>query len=155
MIIKGEQFVAKKLVDTGNGRGHIPLPEAVRFLSADLVRLKRMEYFAKAFFTRGEQEGAELTCMVFLVILLYIVHLLTMVHRLSSIKRLSHQGLHRQAKSWSRRTIWRPNKHHRNTKSHISLSGRTPTRVFSHIEIFRCSRNALSFWQTVCNYHGL
>src|ERR1700679_2573761 len=99
MIIKGEQFVAKKLVDTGNGRGHIPLPEAVRFLSADLVRLKRMEYFAKAFFTRGEQEGAELTCMVFLVILLYIVHLLTMVHRLSSIKRLSHQGLHRQAKS--------------------------------------------------------
>ncbi|KAN0111405.1 hypothetical protein V8E52_008561 [Russula decolorans] len=54
-------FVAKKLIDTGNGRGHVPLPEAVRFLSADLVRLKRMEYFSKAFFTRGEREGAELT----------------------------------------------------------------------------------------------
>ena len=69
MIINGEQFVAKKLVDTGNGRGHVPLPEAVRFLSADLVRLKRMEYFAKAFFTRGVQEGAELTCTVFLLTL--------------------------------------------------------------------------------------
>ncbi|KAN0109248.1 Protein kinase-like domain containing protein [Russula decolorans] len=61
IIIAGEQFVAKKLIDTGNGRGHVPLPEAVRFLSADLVRLKRMEYFSKAFFTRGEREGAELT----------------------------------------------------------------------------------------------
>jgi len=67
MIIKGEQFVAKKLIDTGNGRGHVPLPEAVQFLSADLIRLKRMEYFAKAFFTRGEREGAELTCTIFLV----------------------------------------------------------------------------------------
>lgn len=67
MIIEGEQFVAKKLVDTGKGRGHVPLPDAVRFLSADLIRLKRMDFFAKAFFTRGEQDGAELTCMIFFV----------------------------------------------------------------------------------------
>ena len=65
MIIKGKQFVAKKLVDTRNGRGCVSLPEAVRLLSADLVRLKRMEYFAKAFFARGEQEGADLTCAIF------------------------------------------------------------------------------------------
>lgn len=93
MIIKGEQFVAKKLIDTGNGRGHVPLPEAVQFLSADLVRLKRMEYFAKEFFTRGEQEGAELTCIVFLITY-YAECLLTMVCRLPSLKRLSHQDLH-------------------------------------------------------------
>jgi hypothetical protein len=67
MIIEGERFVAKKLVDTGNGRGHVPLPETVRLLSADLVRLKRMEYFTKAFFARGEQERAELTCAIFLI----------------------------------------------------------------------------------------
>lgn len=75
MIIEGDQFVAKKLIDTGNGRGHVSLPEAVRFLSADLVRLKRMEYFAKAFFTRGEREGAELTRMTFLITASQYIHL--------------------------------------------------------------------------------
>jgi hypothetical protein len=67
MIIEGEQFVAKKLVDTRNGRGRVSLPEAVRLLLADLVRLKRMEYFANAFFARGERERAELTCAIFLI----------------------------------------------------------------------------------------
>ena len=67
MIIKGEQFVAKKLVDTGNGQGHVPLPEAVLLLSVDLVQLRQMEYFAKVFFTWGEQEGAELTCEMILI----------------------------------------------------------------------------------------
>jgi hypothetical protein len=72
MIIGGEEFVAKKLVDTGNGRGHVPLPEAVWLLSVNLVRLKRMVYFAKAFFICGEQEGAKLTCMFFFVAYTYI-----------------------------------------------------------------------------------
>ena len=65
MIIKGEQFVAKKLVDTRNDCGCVPLPEAVWVLSADLVWLKWMEYFVKAFCAQGEQEGAELTCVIF------------------------------------------------------------------------------------------
>jgi hypothetical protein len=102
LIIKGSDnhcgraVCCQKLIDTGNGRGHVPLPEAVRFLSADLVRLKRMEYFSKAFFTRGEREGAELTCMIFLVtynLNIKAVHLLTMVCRLPSLRWLSHQGL--------------------------------------------------------------
>ena len=75
MIIEGDQFVAKKLVNTGNGRGHVSLPEAVQFLSADLIRLKRMEYFAKAFFTWGGQEGAELMRMTFLITASQYIHL--------------------------------------------------------------------------------
>ena len=67
MIIKGEQFVTKKLMDTRNGHGHVPLPEAVWLLSMDLVWLRQMEYFAQAFFTWGEQEGAELTCEIILI----------------------------------------------------------------------------------------
>jgi hypothetical protein len=66
MIIAGEEFVAKALVDVGRGHGDVSLDESVRFLSADLVRLKRMEYFAKAFFARVAQEGAETTCIIFL-----------------------------------------------------------------------------------------
>ena len=95
MLIKGEQFVAKKLVDMGNGRGPVPLPEAVRLLSADLVRMKWMEYFAKAFFARGEWEGTELSCE--------FVHShcssewepLTMFSSLPSLGWVSHQALHR------------------------------------------------------------
>jgi len=45
MLIKGEQFVAKKLINTGNGHGPVPLPEAFWLLSVDLVWLKQMEYF--------------------------------------------------------------------------------------------------------------
>ena len=64
MIIEGKQFVAKKLVDVENGHGNVPLPEAVWLLSADLVQLKQMDYFAKAFFACSEQEGAESTCTI-------------------------------------------------------------------------------------------
>ena len=39
----------------------------MRLLSADLIRLKRMENFSKDFFARGEQEGVELTCMIVFV----------------------------------------------------------------------------------------
>ena len=73
MIIEGEWFVAKKVVDIGNGHGNVPLPEAVWLLSADLVWLKWMDYFAKAFFAHSEQEGAELTCMISLFI--FDIHL--------------------------------------------------------------------------------
>ena len=65
MIIGGEEFVAKALVDVGRGHGDVSLDEAVQFLSADLVHLKRMEFFAKAFFAHIAQEGAETTCAIF------------------------------------------------------------------------------------------
>ena len=52
------------LVDIGHGHGNVSLQGATRLLSADLVRLKRMEFFAKAFFARVAQEGAEITCML-------------------------------------------------------------------------------------------
>jgi len=48
-------------VDVGRGHGDVTLDEAVQFLSADLVRLKRMDFFAKDFFARVAQEGAETT----------------------------------------------------------------------------------------------
>jgi hypothetical protein len=65
MIIAGEEFIAKELVDVGRGHGDVTLDEAVQFLSADLVRLKRMDFFAKDFFARVAQEGAETTCAMF------------------------------------------------------------------------------------------
>jgi hypothetical protein len=52
MIIDGKEFVAKALVDVRCGCGDVSLEEAVRFLSVDLMCLKRMEFFAKAFFAR-------------------------------------------------------------------------------------------------------
>jgi|SRR5882724_1805418 len=67
MIIKGEQIFAKKLMDTVNGHGCVPLLEAVWLLSMDLVWLRQMEYFVKAFFAWGEQEGTELTCDIILI----------------------------------------------------------------------------------------
>ena len=67
MIIKGEQFVVKKLVDMGNGCRSVALPEPVHLLSTDLVWLMWMDYVAKAFFAWGEQERAELTCSVVII----------------------------------------------------------------------------------------
>jgi hypothetical protein len=96
MIIEGGQFVAKELVDTGNGRGNVSLPEAVRFLSADLARLKRMEYFAKAFFIRAEQEGAELTCAI-LLLFCYTLCLFTLVCSFSNLRRLSCKDVQHQS----------------------------------------------------------
>ena len=64
LIINGEQFVAKKLVDTRKGCGNLSLPEEVRFLSANLVQLKRMDHFLKAFLLRAERESAEITCAI-------------------------------------------------------------------------------------------
>lgn len=65
MIIAGEEFVAKVLVDVGYGHGDVLLDEAVRLLLVDLVYLKQMEFFAKAFFAHVAQEGAEITCAIF------------------------------------------------------------------------------------------
>jgi len=66
MIIAGKEFVAKVLVDVGRGHGDVSSDEAVQLLSADLVHLKQMESFAKAFFACMAQEGAEITCVIFI-----------------------------------------------------------------------------------------
>jgi len=65
MIIDNEEFVAKALVDVGHGRGDVTLQEQVRLLSADLVHLKRMDFFAKSFFAHVAQEDAKITCVPF------------------------------------------------------------------------------------------
>ena len=49
------------MVDAGQGRGDLSLDEECRLLAADLIRLKRMESFAKAFFTRARSTLAETT----------------------------------------------------------------------------------------------
>ena len=47
---EGKTYAAKKLVNIGNGRSHhIPIVEATNKLAADLIRLKRMAYFASKF----------------------------------------------------------------------------------------------------------
>ena len=64
MIIDDKEYVAKELVDIGTGRGDLTLEEAAIFLTADLIRLKRMAYFARAFFIRASRAGAETTRML-------------------------------------------------------------------------------------------
>ena len=59
MIIDDREYIAKELMDVGNGRGELALEEALTYLSADLVRLKRMAYFARSFFSRAAHECAE------------------------------------------------------------------------------------------------
>jgi hypothetical protein len=62
MIIGGQEYVAKKLVDAGMGFGEVSVDEASRLLTSDLIRLKRMAYFAQAFSTHAGREGAEIKC---------------------------------------------------------------------------------------------
>ncbi|KAI1785491.1 kinase-like domain-containing protein [Ganoderma leucocontextum] len=54
-------YVAKKLVNVGNGRSDsIPISTAVNMLTADLVRLKRMAYFAGKFQSAALDQGIEI-----------------------------------------------------------------------------------------------
>jgi hypothetical protein len=48
-------------VDAGHGRGNLTLGDQLRLLLADLIRLKQMEFFAKAFITRARDDAAETT----------------------------------------------------------------------------------------------
>ena len=51
---EGKTYAAKKLVNIGNGRSrHIPIVDATNNLAADLIRLKRMAYFANKFQSRA------------------------------------------------------------------------------------------------------
>ncbi|KAI1788424.1 hypothetical protein LXA43DRAFT_1091785 [Ganoderma leucocontextum] len=54
-------YVAKKLVNAGGGRSEdIPLSKAVSILTADLVRLKRMAYFADKFRAFAYDQGVDI-----------------------------------------------------------------------------------------------
>ena len=56
-----DAFVAKKLVNVGGGRSNsIPISEAVNLLTADLIRLKRMAYFASKFQLAALDQGIDI-----------------------------------------------------------------------------------------------
>ena len=58
--INGQAFVAKKLVNVGGGRSEkIPIAQAINILTADLIRLKRMAYFAEKFKSLILDEGLD------------------------------------------------------------------------------------------------
>lgn len=59
MIIGGKEYVAKKLVDVGAGRGNVSIDDAVKLLSSDLVRLTRMQHFREAFAARVIETSTE------------------------------------------------------------------------------------------------
>ncbi|PIL33491.1 hypothetical protein GSI_04114 [Ganoderma sinense ZZ0214-1] len=56
-----QSYVAKKLVNTGGGRSEeIPISQAINVLTADLIRLKRMAYFAEKFKAFAYDQGANI-----------------------------------------------------------------------------------------------
>ena len=57
------EYVAKKLVDAGQGRGKVTLDEATDLLTSDLIRLKRMVAFTSTFMARVIRMGAEISGM--------------------------------------------------------------------------------------------
>ena len=63
-MIGGVEYVAKKLVDAGQGHGKVTLEEANNLLTSDLVRLKRMAVFTDTFMARAIRAGAEITGML-------------------------------------------------------------------------------------------
>ncbi|KAG0692692.1 kinase-like domain-containing protein [Suillus ampliporus] len=59
LIIENQEYVAKKLFDVGQGRGQLTIQDACKFLTADLIRLKRLSYFETKFTQRVIQEGVD------------------------------------------------------------------------------------------------
>lgn len=60
--IGGQAYVAKKLVNVGSGRSEdIPISQAINVLTTDLIRLKRMDYFAKKFKSLTLDEGIDIS----------------------------------------------------------------------------------------------
>ena len=59
--IDGNAYVAKKLVNVGSGRSnHIPISQAVSLLTADLIRLRHMAYFAGKFQLDALDQGIDI-----------------------------------------------------------------------------------------------
>jgi hypothetical protein len=59
LVIENKEYVAKKLVDISHGRGQLTIQDACKFLTADLIRLKRMSYFETKFAQHVIQEGVD------------------------------------------------------------------------------------------------
>ncbi|KAG1782532.1 kinase-like domain-containing protein [Suillus placidus] len=59
LIIENQEYVAKKLFDVGQGRGQLTIQDACKFLTADLIRLKRLSYFETKFTQQVIQEGVD------------------------------------------------------------------------------------------------
>lgn len=55
-----QRWVAKKLVDIGQGRGSVTLEQAERFMIAELIRIRRMDYFMTSFKALAGDRGAEI-----------------------------------------------------------------------------------------------
>ena len=60
-MIEDKAYVAKKLVNAGEGRSaDIPLSKASSILTADLIRIKRMAYFADKFKAAAYDQGVDI-----------------------------------------------------------------------------------------------
>ncbi|KAF9502151.1 hypothetical protein BDN71DRAFT_1500301 [Pleurotus eryngii] len=61
IIIEGQQYVAKKLVNAGEGlvEGGVPVATALKCLTTDIVRLMRLRSFMDQFYARAREYGAE------------------------------------------------------------------------------------------------
>jgi hypothetical protein len=61
--IDNQDYVAKQLVDIGEGRSGVTVWDAASLLMADLIRLKRMEHFATLFKTVAMRRSVQITSM--------------------------------------------------------------------------------------------
>ena len=69
--IDGKEYAAKKLVNIGNGRSNcIPISDAIENLTADLIRLKRMAYFASRFKLLAQDYQVQIAGKLYIVSLL-------------------------------------------------------------------------------------
>ncbi|KAF4568636.1 hypothetical protein EYR36_010649 [Pleurotus pulmonarius] len=61
LVIEGQQYVAKKLVNAGEGliEGGVPVATALKCLTTDIVRLTRLRTFMDQFYARAREYGAE------------------------------------------------------------------------------------------------
>ncbi|OAX31332.1 hypothetical protein K503DRAFT_806148 [Rhizopogon vinicolor AM-OR11-026] len=59
LVIENKEYVAKKLVDISRGHGQLTIKDACKFLTTDLICLKRMSHFETKFAQRVIQEGVD------------------------------------------------------------------------------------------------
>ncbi|KIM59691.1 hypothetical protein SCLCIDRAFT_27100 [Scleroderma citrinum Foug A] len=87
LIIDGKEYVAKKLVNIGQGCGEvISTSEACQYLVLDLIRLKRLDYFSLRFRDYAMQKGADIA-----VYLVEPHHMSTAVQKFSGTLGVSNR----------------------------------------------------------------